>query len=226
VDQSSNKYPEYSLKDKFLRSIDRTENPPEYYRMISPAYNIFNPWYNINIQYNIINNSFSDNIINNHNPNPYNIINNSYSDNIINNHNPNPYNIINNSSSYNITHYYPLGSNILPPEVRQHIHDHLSDPNPPPPEVQPDIHNSPSYSRQKSVPNRQVPENVIPKDSLDPSIDMTCPICLEEFQDTVFKTTCQHYFCLDCWEEYRSCGKPECPMCREDLRAFSSKIEI
>lgn len=50
-----------------------------------------------------------------------------------------------------------------------------------------------------------------------------CPICMEESRECM-KTPCSHIFCHSCisrWCEEH--GKPECPLCRQDISAAPAK---
>lgn len=57
-------------------------------------------------------------------------------------------------------------------------------------------------------------------EKIDPVVpvseDDTCPICMCDFDDPVI-TSCSHYFCRECIVTSLTCGKKECPMCRQPL---------
>ena len=55
-----------------------------------------------------------------------------------------------------------------------------------------------------------------------------CPVCLESFADRKayspllvhIPSSCTHFACQDCWEEIRH-RVPKCPLCREDVFAWT-----
>lgn len=57
--------------------------------------------------------------------------------------------------------------------------------------------------------------NIHDKATLDNDI---CSICLQAFDSRVGRTSCQHYFCLDCIRSYTSRqNQSKCPICRQPI---------
>lgn len=51
-----------------------------------------------------------------------------------------------------------------------------------------------------------------------------CPICLDEVEDCdVCSLQCKHKFCQSCVDNWLSCGKNECPMCRCKINPNKAK---
>nr|XP_013798870.1 PREDICTED: E3 ubiquitin-protein ligase Topors-like [Apteryx mantelli mantelli] len=55
-----------------------------------------------------------------------------------------------------------------------------------------------------------------------PASDMTCPICLDTWDDLAYVNPCFHQFCFSCVPQWTK-SKPECPLCK---RAIESVLHL
>jgi general secretion pathway protein D len=64
--------------------------------------------------------------------------------------------------------------------------------------------------------------------------ELSCALCLDSFSELetddqfkeIFKTSCSHYFHLDCINEFKKNGKNDCPICSHALDKTLAEIEI
>jgi len=66
-------------------------------------------------------------------------------------------------------------------------------------------------------------ENLNIIDLSSSSENYTCSICLEEnIEEQLSTTNCSHTFCNKCLEDWLNKGKYSCPLCRSDIKTFTT----
>ena len=60
-------------------------------------------------------------------------------------------------------------------------------------------------------------------ESLDPSDDNCCSICIDEIKEMCYTDTCLHRFCFTCLSEWVK-RKHICPMCKADFTSIIHNI--
>ena len=62
------------------------------------------------------------------------------------------------------------------------------------------------------------------RESLDPSDDNCCSICIDEIKEMCYTDTCLHRFCFPCLSEWVK-RKHICPMCKADFTSIIHNIK-